>query len=179
MNCYSCEGQILKPTKLDHGLPARQCPNCGGVHIELLTYRHWREDNQKLIGDDSNVEITTIKDNPKALICQRCSKILLKYKMSTEHGNYIDLCSTCDYVWLDRGEWNLLRHLHLEGKLTEITTAPWQKNMREEAAEAAFEERYEKLLGNADYNKLKEITDWVTNNEHKEQILRFLRIKIK
>ena len=178
MNCYNCKGFALKPVRLDHGLPARQCSKCTGTHIDLLTYRHWREENTDLITKDADVQISGTEDNNKALICQCCSKLMLKYKISSEYDNYIDLCSTCDDVWLDRGEWNLLKHLHLEGKLTEITTTPWQRNMRHEAAETALDERYIQLLGNEEYNKLKEITDWLSSNKYRRQILRYLHIKI-
>lgn len=48
MNCYSYVGWRLRPIRLEHGLPARGCHRCGGVHIDLLAYRSWLESMPEL-----------------------------------------------------------------------------------------------------------------------------------
>ncbi len=178
MNCYSCDGFILKPIKLEAGLPARACNKCRGVHLDLLSYRSWREENTNEIEKSATVDLVEASDNKKALVCQRCSKIMLKYKVSTDHENYIDLCTSCDDVWLDGGEWSLLKHLQIHGKLTEITTEPWQRHLREETAAMNFDDHYIKILDNEGYSKLKEITQWIRTHKLKDEILKYIRIKI-
>ena len=49
---------------------------------------------------------------------------------SSDTDNFIDLCAACDDVWLDEGEWRLLRSLHPAGHLTQILTEPWQRHVR-------------------------------------------------
>lgn len=184
MDCYSCEGTRLNPVKLDFGLAARECGQCNGLHIDLLSYRSWREDNvDKLTAkdkeeSDAGVQQVSVTDNKKALICQRCSKFMLKYKVSTKHDNFIDLCTSCDDAWLDGGEWQLLKQLQLAGKLTQITTEPWQRHIRAEAAENNFNQFYQTKLGERDFTKLKETCDWIDHHSEKPELLKYLRIKL-
>ncbi|NQZ31413.1 MAG: hypothetical protein HRU06_09050 [Oceanospirillaceae bacterium] len=182
MNCYSCESFSLKPVKLDYGLPARECHKCKGVHIDLLSYRSWREDYAGKLETamknttDTKVEQVTATDNKKALICKRCSKFMLKYKVSTEHDNFVDICTSCDDAWLDGGEWQLLKQLQLAGKLTHITTEPWQRNIRAEAVEKTFQQSYQSKLGDVDFNKLQDMCTWIEQHPEKQELLKYMRI---
>ena len=114
MDCYRCVGRVLKPVKLDHGLPPRECDSCGGVHIDLLNYRAWSEENAVAAETTATVDVPLPADNTSALICQRCSRIMLKYRVSTDHQNFVDICTSCDDIWLDSGEWGLIKHLALQ-----------------------------------------------------------------
>ena len=176
MNCYSCDGYIMKPIKLAHGLPALQCNKCGGTHIDLLSYRAWRDDDKKLA---ATVEVSEAAptDNKKALVCQRCSKIMLKYKIATHRENYIDLCTTCDDAWLDAGEWQLLGSLQQQDKLAHILTEPWQNKLKKEIAEENFANKYQSLFGEIDYEKVNEISDWLREHENRHELLNYIRIK--
>lgn len=43
MKCPSCNNSDLKPTRIDEGLSAMGCSQCGGAYISLLYYRDWVE----------------------------------------------------------------------------------------------------------------------------------------
>ncbi|MFT7559482.1 MAG: Zn ribbon nucleic-acid-binding protein [Flavobacteriales bacterium] len=43
MECPSCKTSDLKATRLEDGLPAHGCSDCGGAIIPLLYYRDWAE----------------------------------------------------------------------------------------------------------------------------------------
>jgi len=176
MKCYSCDGYIMKPIKLAHGLPALQCNKCGGTHIDLLSYRVWRDTGSSA---DSMVIVSEAipTDNKKALVCQRCSKIMLKYKITTEYENYIDLCTTCDDAWLDGGEWQLLGALALQDKLAHIMTEPWQNRLKKEIAEENFTNKYQALFDETDFAKINEISDWLREHENRDELFNYLRIK--
>ncbi|NIQ13871.1 MAG: hypothetical protein GTO02_05550, partial [Candidatus Dadabacteria bacterium] len=107
MECPSCNSYRLKPTKLDFGLPARICSKCNGILINLLTYRSWLETVPETLQAEPKAEIFA-EDNDKALTCKKCKRIMLKYKISSETINHVDLCTHCDDAWLDYGEWNML-----------------------------------------------------------------------
>ena len=176
MNCYSCNGYVLKPIKLAHGLPARQCNKCGGTHIDLLNYRSWRDSGQSL---DQNVTVEKVVpvDNQKALVCQRCSRIMLKYRIAAEFENYIDLCTTCDDAWLDGGEWQLLQHLELQNKLAHIMTEPWQRNLHRETAEENFNDHYLNILGEDDFARIKEISEWLKDHPQRDALFDYMRVQ--
>ena len=105
MNCYNCHRSTLGPVLLDPGLPAKACVECGGVHIDLLTYRSWRDDGYMELIPPDLLEVALASENHVALICQGCAKLMLKFRISSEHDNFVDVCTHCNTVWLDSGEW--------------------------------------------------------------------------
>jgi len=178
MKCFSCKESELLPMKLEPGLPALGCNHCGGVYIDLLTYREWNEDQDTVENDVSSETLVETSDSDKALICQRCRKIMLKFKISGATDNYVDLCATCDDAWLDEGEWQLLNQLELEGKLTEIVTRPWQKHIRKERAASSLESRFKEALGDDDFDTAKQYAEWMKahpNRREIENLVRYIR----
>jgi Zn-finger nucleic acid-binding protein len=183
MHCYSCDGETLKPARLDDDLPARECPRCGGVHLDLLAYRAWREGRGEQREEppaprSGGVSLVKADDNRKALICQRCSGLMLKFRIEADVENFVDLCSRCDDVWLDGGEWELLKHLDLAGRLTEIMAEPWQRRIRTETTQRKQEDRLRQVLGDEDHDRLKEIERWITVHPQRSEMLRYLRTRL-
>ena len=176
MNCPSCTDQALRPTKLHDGLPAYTCTHCHGVLIDLLTYRHWAEtradDADAVHGEGETASL--VEGSSQALLCSKCSHIMTKYSISGSTANKVDLCTTCHDAWLDAGEWQLLGALHLQGKLADIVTDPWQKAVRTQAVESMRDERLRALFGD-DLPRLQELRGWLAEHPAREQALRYLR----
>ncbi len=176
MRCPSCSDRDLQPTKLHHGLPAYGCNHCHGVLVDLLTYRHWaetRSDEDDVVHGEGETA-SLIEGNSQALVCTKCSHIMTKFSISGATSNKIDVCATCHDAWLDAGEWQLLGALHLQGKLAEIVTDPWQKALRAQSVASMREERLQTLFGD-ELPRLKALRDWLAEHPAREQALRFLR----
>lgn len=173
MQCPSCKSTSLKPIRLQASLPARQCTQCNGILIDLLTYREWAE-NANAPCPDPITGLAEIQDNSKALLCPKCSKIMLKFRVTGETSNKVDVCQYCDEAWLDDGEWALLGALNMQHKLSAIFTEPWQRNIREEQAKKAQEERFVELLGEEQYAKLAGVKEWIDSHPNKNDLVRYL-----
>lgn len=170
MQCPVCNSSPLKPTMLSNRLPARECIKCHAMLVDLLSYRVWAEYTP-------NTDVITpyaeaVEDNSEALVCPKCSKLMLKYKISEGISNRVDVCTNCDMAWLDGGEWELLGSLSLQKKLTAIFTEPWQRHIRKEEITVAQEQRISALLGDEDYKKIMEVKEWIDNHPRKEDLLR-------
>lgn len=185
MKCYSCKTEDLHPSKLDFGLPALRCQTCQGTYLDLLTYRAWLEDvaeqiaqeqSQDMANDTSEFDFDELDNTENALVCQRCQKFMLKYRINNEQENTINVCHTCDDVWLDRGEWELLKYLKIQDKLTYVMSEPWQKDIRTQNQKNAFTERYQQIL-NDDFGKVDEFTDWLNQHPKKAEIKHYLLSK--
>ena len=50
-----------------------------------------------------------VKDVQGAKICPECGRILLKYKVGHGLDFFVDHCSGCGGIWLDKNEWNALK----------------------------------------------------------------------
>lgn len=173
MQCPSCSSFQLHPTKLQIGLPARRCLNCHGILVDLLSYREWSEGFTPEYAISKH-QVVEAEDNPKALTCPVCSRIMLKFRISGDTTNRIDVCTHCDTAWLDSGEWQLLGALSLQDKLTRIFTDPWQARIKKETSDASHQEHFIKLLGESDFEKLSHIKQWIDAHPNKRDLLRFI-----
>lgn len=175
MKCPSCRTADLKAKKLEEGLPANGCEKCEGALISLLYYRDWAERsvNNK---EDENYDVTIdgIDDSYKTLCCPKCSRIMTKYTVSGCSGNRLDLCSSCDEAWLDGGEWELLKALHLSKNIPSILTDTWQKKVRTEISEKKRKERFTKIVGEADIEKATEIRSWINTHKNRTELLFYI-----
>jgi Zn-finger nucleic acid-binding protein len=173
MKCPQCKGYELEPKELEPGLIVGACSKCSGTLVSLLNYRFWA-DQQKPDTTESLNEIVETEDNSKAQVCPKCSKLMTKFQIGVEASNRLDLCTGCDEAWLDKGEWILLKHLDLAGKLPNIFTDAWQRNIRLERQEKIHKKRYESLLGTDDFAKLDIFKQWLDQHPDKAQIKQYL-----
>lgn len=175
MKCPKCKNVDLKPTKLEDGLPVMGCSECQGSVLSLLYYRDWAErtvavDSVEEIPSDVSVD----SDTTTALSCPKCSKLMTKFSIASQHKNRIDLCGFCDEAWLDGSEWTLLKSLELAHKLPKVFTDHWQRSVRSEKMESMKVERLKKVVGQVDTEKAVEIKDWLKNHDDKTTILQFI-----
>ncbi len=174
MNCPQCKGYQLEPVEIEPGLIAAKCSKCNGTQLPLMNYRFWL-DRFSGVGNDSDaLEIQEVEDNQKALACPKCSRFMTKFKVGVNTTNRIDLCTGCDEVWLDKGEWRLLKQLDLHDKLPKIFTDAWQRNIRIERQQDFIDQRYKALLGELDFKTLSEFKKWLDQHAEKEQIKQYL-----
>jgi len=176
MICPSCKKSPLMPTKIADGLAAVQCKKCSGYLMSMLSYRLWIEENPIQIKSDNKIEEATDTSNP--IICPKCQKLMSKFRISGESKNKLDSCGNCGELWIDHGEWNLLQSLGLVGRISSILSQPWQNEIKQQENEVSYESRYENILGENSYTKVKEFRDWVNNHEQVNNIRNYInRIK--
>lgn len=174
MYCPTCKNRTLRPTKLAYGLPSFSCKSCGGSLLEILGYRMWCDKNSA--GQDKkkiSVEANT-SDSRQTLVCPKCSNIMTKFQIARDTENKIDLCNNCGRFWLDGGEWNLLEQINLENEITNIFNEPWQSAIRKDQSNDAFEEKYQKIVGAADYRKMKDFRDWLASHPNRDEIINYI-----
>jgi Zn-finger nucleic acid-binding protein len=175
MQCPKCKNQVLKPAKLESGLPAMGCPHCSGAFVSLLYYRDWLERQGDILSaDNQQTTVTEIKDSTTALHCPKCSKIMSKYNISGEVDNKIDMCGSCDEAWLDGGEWELLKSLELGNFMPRLFTDAWQGKVRKEKMEKNRRERLAALVGPDDIQTVDQFKNWLLENEHKAAIMFYI-----
>jgi len=175
MQCPSCSSYTLVSTNLDSGLPARKCGKCNGNFLNMLSYRTWLESNPVI---DKHGTISNIRpaDNDNVLSCPSCSRLMVKYSYHTdaEGSNHIDICTHCQNIWLDSGEWQFLKILEKHTELGSITSEEWQIKEIRNQSNNNFELRYKKLLGDDEYIFLLNIVEWLENSPNKKEILHYL-----
>ncbi len=179
MQCPKCQPQPLRATKLEQGLSAMGCGQCNGAFVTLLYYRDWIErtplvESSILKEKAMATALIEVNDSKSALCCPKCSRLMSKFKITGESENRIDLCSNCDEVWLDGGEWELLKIFELSRKMPLVFTEQWQRKLRKQATQEAREQRLLKVVSRDELDEAVKIREWLVEHPSREQILFFI-----
>ncbi len=178
MKCPKCKTEELHATKLADSLPVMGCQQCSGSLISLLYYRDWAERNSTLVDTPKTSEKSSEQedtgDTSVALSCPKCARLMRKYRISGCQNNRLDLCTTCDDVWLDNGEWEMLTALELCKQMPKVFTDAWQLKVRAQARDEERKNRYLKILGEEDLNKSEQLRNWLKDHPKKQDILFYI-----
>jgi Zn-finger nucleic acid-binding protein len=176
MDCPKCKTVHLRATKLEQGLSAMGCPNCEGAVISLLYYRDWLERSAPIVDPDAcgTSTMEEVDESHSALTCPKCKKLMSKYKVSGDSNSRLDLCASCDEVWLDGGEWELLKSLELSRKMPTVFTEEWQRKLRKQALEEVREQRLLKVVEKDEIEEIKRIRMWLKEHPARQEIMFFL-----
>ncbi|WP_245556355.1 TFIIB-type zinc ribbon-containing protein [Algicola sagamiensis] len=97
-----------------------------------------------------------------------------KLRISAQHAHRLDYSNSVGGIWLDKGEWELLKAEGLAGSLNAIVTQTWQNKIRQETALNNFVEIYESKFGKETYKKAKEIRQWLQSQPQKADLRAYL-----
>jgi Zn-finger nucleic acid-binding protein len=176
MKCPRCQNSVLQPTMIEELLPAMSCEQCEGSLVSLLYYRHWAETQKPTEAPaQSAPEAVPTNDATSALQCPKCARIMTKYKVSGSVANRLDLCSSCDEAWLDRGEWALLESLQLSRRIPAIFADCWQRRIRHEMSEEARSASLKRAIGEDGAATVEAFRAWLREHrQHKSDVLAYL-----
>lgn len=172
MHCTSCKAGKLNPSYIDQLFRAHTCENCGGNWILIEDYVSWKENNPQYQFEEA--EVAELTDSSKALICPMSGSIMRKLRISKDTSHKLDYSVAVGGVWLDKGEWQLLKKSGLAGSLNAILTEHWQNKIKEQKAEETFDALYMSKFGVEDYEKIKDIREWFEAHPNKSDLRAFL-----
>ena len=95
-------------------------------------------------------------------------------KVTAKTSHRIDYSNSVGGIWLDKGEWDLLKSEGIAGTLNSVVTQQWQNKIREESASSNFSEIYEAKFGTESYEKIKEIKEWLNAQPQKADLRSYL-----
>ena len=175
MLCTSCNKGNLEPSFIEGLFRAHHCSHCEGDLILMEDYLSWKHHNPEYeFSDDITFEIDDIEDTNKAIFCPISSAIMQKYKLTAVNTHRVDYSPISGAVWLDKGEWEVLKQEGLAGSLNVIVSQTWQNKIRKEGTEATFAELYKNKFGKENYDKIKSMKEWLNSNPKKSDLIAYL-----
>ncbi|HHV29131.1 zf-TFIIB domain-containing protein [Acetivibrio mesophilus] len=175
MKCPICKNIFLEKTGLIDELYAYSCKSCGGNWMRYEDYWRWHINNSSQIRKPFNIKShLPVEDTTQAKICPDCGRILIKYRVDNRLDFYVEHCGNCNGMWFDKNEWENIKLNNLHGQIHNFFTKPWQKRIREEAARENLQDKYIKKFGRWDYERLKEMREWIYKKEKKNEMLSYL-----
>ena len=176
MRCPVCKQNTLGSITLLDRLPARRCSNCMGVSISSNAYLTWRRRlGREFPPKEGAIDIDPLWEVKELKFCPDCGHIMARYKILPDTEFYIDRCRSCNGVWLDQHEWEVLIDRNLHDNLNEFFTRPWQDNLRAVETKNHLDSIYLEKLGEEDYENAKQIREWLTDHPMRGMVLAFLQ----
>ncbi|WP_196358111.1 zf-TFIIB domain-containing protein [Nodosilinea nodulosa] len=174
MKCPVCKTASLKYVSLESQIESSQCSNCDGHWISASSYWNWLDEHgERLPEKEPDSTPIEISDVQRAKLCPECRRIMLRYKVG--HGTTfgLDQCGSCQGFWFDKNEWEALKERNLHDEVHLIFSAPWQSEVRKGQARQFLDSMYtERFEG--DYERLKQLKEWIGSHPEKELILDYL-----
>jgi Zn-finger nucleic acid-binding protein len=172
MKCTSCVTGELQPSFIEGQFRAHNCSHCGGDWILIEDYIAWKERNPQF---NFSEDVTgNVEDSKSALLCPVSGLIMRKLRLSEKTTHRIDYSASVGGVWLDKGEWQLLKEQGLAGSLNSVLTSHWQRNIRMNSAKDNFAAIYTDKFGHEDYQKVKALREWLVEQPNKTDLRAYL-----
>lgn len=140
----------------------------------MLSYRYWLDNYELPEKGEVSVEAIDGNDTSRALACPKCHKLMHKFWLDAGHQTRVDMCTSCDEVFLDSGEWELLQELDLVSAFPQVFTDQWQNNVRRTRNKQRVDEKYQQALGDEVFNQTKTFSSWLHEQPKKNLILEYL-----
>ena len=173
MKCTSCNNGQLASAYLEGLFPCHTCSNCGGNLIILSDYLRWRDQNEDIdLSSEKPLQIEA-QETSKAMLCPKTGGIMTKYKISKGSEHRLDLSPTINAIWLDKGEWELLKENGLASKLNNIFTSHWQHEIRSQESADIIKALYKEKFGK-NYTTLKEFRELLNSMPARSEALAYL-----
>ena len=169
MKCTSCGKGVLGHSYLEPQLPCYNCSNCGGNLLMLSDFLRWKENNEPTT-DKVAVEA---QETSKAMTCPKTGMLMTKYKISKDIEHRLDLSPSISAVWIDKGEWELLKEKGLANNLNSIFTDHWQEDIRSGESSDIMSAIYKRKFGNH-YEDIKAFRELITDKEYRSQAIAYL-----
>lgn len=147
MNCTACKVGNLTPSYLEGLFPCSSCDHCGGNLIMLTDYLRWKDDNKNADFTSDRESTLVIDETERAMICPKTGRLMTKYRISGDTEHRLDLSPTINAIWLDAGEWQLLKQRGLAGRLNNIFTDHWQREIVSQESAEILTALYERKFG--------------------------------
>jgi Zn-finger nucleic acid-binding protein len=173
-SCPACREHTLAPAQLDPLLPSHACTRCGGQFIRGEHYRAWLEHPERKPSDANPQTSGDVHDSTRAMLCPECGKLLARYRVGHGLSFFIDRCAGCGGIWLDANEWQALARTGLTDRIHLVFSTAWQAQILREQQQRAAEQRLVERIGQQDFDRLKELADWVETHPHFSEISAYL-----
>ena len=155
--CPVCRDIELTSVNLERGLPARKCNQCEGLWLSSMEYLIWLK-TATISPDEEEPETPfPVLDTLNATLCPDCGMILRRFKIWPDIDFHLDRCGSCNGVWFDKNEWEVLKAHNLHGLVNMFFTKPWQQKLKTEETRKRFETMYLDRFGADDYAEIKRV----------------------
>lgn len=171
--CPICRPATLVPVTVVADLVVHQCPQCGGIWLNMNDYLTWLRNHPELPVTRTTNPIS-VTDITRLKACPKDGHAMRYYKVSPHADFTVDRCNTCHGVWFDNGEWEATLKLGMLNQIHNIFTDAWQRTIKDAAHRKTIEAVYAEKLGPDLYKDLRRLKSWLNKHPQKSLMLSYL-----
>ena len=173
MKCSSCKVGTLEPAYFEGLFACHSCSHCGGDLILLGDYIKWQSNNvNDEIAPEASVDMVA-QETSRAMVCPLSGTLMTKYRIADDTEHRLDLSPAINAVWLDKGEWNLLKEKGLANKLATIFTNHWQRSIIAEERSALISDINQEKFGDK-YKQINEFKALISELPNRSEVIAYL-----
>lgn len=148
------------------GLPAQDCPDCGGAWIAATDYKGWQAERTnpdavpapKVLPSSLETDFQPAPLDGRAGLCPECGYYLVRARINlSKVPFYVERCRSCEGIWCDRGEWPILEQLGIDTHIGSIFLPEWQAQLRRLETDARERQATVEKLGPEIANRIFEL----------------------
>ncbi|MGC9504187.1 zf-TFIIB domain-containing protein [Baaleninema sp.] len=139
MQCPKDKTSTLVEDTLEPGLTVMRCPKTGGVWLDRENYERWRSqqpqpefDLETLSQQLADIDFQPPPTDAKAALCPDSGRIMTRARVDAPKPFYIERSPFNAGIWLDAGEWDILKHLGLHVQIDRLFSSSWKSQLREQ-----------------------------------------------
>ncbi len=137
MQCPKCKSSQLQCSTLSSDLGVESCHECKGTWIPAENYADWqsrqppRSSDRNYVMEALSVNFVQSPYDARGALCPECSRYLSRAKVMLDNSFYVERCPSCQGIWCDHGEWDILETLGLHTTINQLFSAEWQTQVRQ------------------------------------------------
>ena len=139
----------------------------------LTDYLKWLDQNNNaelLKVSENEVEA---EDTEMALLCPQTGSIMTKYRIAADSDHRLDYSPRINAVWMDAGEWELIKQKGLAGQLNNVFTHHWQRELVAKESADIMAALYQRKFGDS-YEQIREFRKLLDELPEKHEALAYL-----
>ncbi|MEH6587356.1 MAG: zf-TFIIB domain-containing protein [Halioglobus sp.] len=120
MKCPKC-GCAMEAIKYNADIEVQRCIGCVGLYSDLASLGLMRDDTlvDKIL-DTGSKSVGARHNDMQDTQCPRCCTIMERLEDSEKARVILDVCHSCDGVFLDAGELTDLKHISLMDRVRKL-----------------------------------------------------------
>ncbi len=179
MDCPICRNDTELKV-IESGLEGTECER-HGIWIPALHYWKWiATQNITYPPEINDGEFEAGETDTKSgKVCSDCGKVLRRYAVGHGVGFHVDQCPNCTSIWLDSGEWEILKEKNLHSAIHFMFSEPWQNRVKKDKVQDHFESQYRTRLGDSLFEEVHAFKKMIIDHEDCSLILTYLRAKVE
>ncbi|MCW3061149.1 MAG: hypothetical protein JWQ02_2970 [Capsulimonas sp.] len=176
LKCPVDKQTLLTDHPLDSGLISQACSACGGQWLSAERYWNWRHENPENLPERTpeDSETPAVPEVIKGKLCPQDSYIMMPYRVGHGVGFSLDHCSHCGGIWLDSGEWEVLKARNLHDDIHFVFSDVWQSDLRRKEHAEAIEQMWLDKLGEETLAEARRIKRWIEGHPKRHELIAFL-----